>query len=163
MKKLTTIIAVLVVFSTASVFAFGIGAQAGYLAGSNGWDGAITFKLDSTPWVFAVNAGGGKGHLRIAGTADMWLGNPNLAGPFNWYYGWGLAAGVNIVDQGGLGLYLGARLPVLGINVFVLDGFLEFYLQGAWQPGVGIFFGNDVTFGFDWLSFPINLGFRFWF
>jgi hypothetical protein len=141
------------------VFALGIGAQAGYVGGGAG--GALTFKLDTAPWVFAVNVDRLVNPLSIGGTADMWLANKNFAGPFNYYYGWGVAAGLNIYDSG-LGLYAGAR-ALAGINVFVLDKFLEFYLQAAWQPGIDLRLGNNFAVEPVFVRFPVNLGFRFWF
>lgn len=159
MKKLTVVLALLLVLTTTSVFALGIGAQAGYVGGGAG--GALTFKLDTAPWVFAVNVDSLVNPLSIGGTADMWLANKNFAGPFNYYYGWGVAAGLNIYD-GGLGLYAGAR-ALAGINVFVLDKFLEFYLQAAWQPGISLLFADASNVGLNFVNFPVNLGFRFWF
>ncbi len=158
MKKLTVVLALLLVLTTTSVFALGIGAQAGYVGGGAG--GALTFKLDTAPWVFAVNVNSFGNLLSIGGTADMWLANKNFAGPFNYYYGWGVAAGLNIDD--GLGLYAGAR-ALAGINVFVLDKFLEFYLQAAWQPGISLLFADASNVGLNFVNFPVNLGFRFWF
>ena len=159
MKKLTVVLALLLVLTTTSVFALGIGAQAGYVGGGAG--GALTFKLDTAPWVFAVNVDSFLDPLSIGGTADMWLANKNFAGPFNYYYGWGVAAGLNIYDSG-LGLYAGAR-ALVGVNVFVLDNFLEFYLQAAWQPGINLDLGNNFDVKPVFKSFPVNLGFRFWF
>jgi hypothetical protein len=160
MKKLTVVLALLLVLTTTSVFALGIGAQAGYVVGGNP-GGALTFKLDNAPWVFAVNVDRLVNPLSIGGTADMWLANKNFAGPFNYYYGWGVAAGLNIYDSG-LGLYAGAR-ALAGINVFVLDKFLEFYLQAAWQPGISLLFADASNVGLNFVNFPVNLGFRFWF
>ena len=90
MKKLTVFLALLLVLTTTSVFALGIGAQAGYVGGGPG--GALTFKLDTAPWVFAVNVDSLVNPLSIGGTADMWLANKNFACPFNYYYGWGVCS-----------------------------------------------------------------------
>jgi len=42
----------------------------------------------------------------------------------------------------------------------------ELYLQGAYQPGVKIYIkkpADNKAVNFDYLSFPVNAGFRFWF
>jgi len=156
MKKLTVVLALLLVLTTTSVFALGIGAQAGYVGGGAG--GALTFKLDDAPWLFALDANSFV-PLSIGLTADMWLANNTLAGPLNYYYGWGLAGSVALGD---LGLFVGAR-ALVGLNIFVLDNFLEFYLQAAWQPGIDLRLGNNFSVKPVFESFPVNLGFRFWF
>lgn len=160
MKKITVILALLLVLTTASVFALGIGAQAGYVVGGAP-GGALTFKLDNAPWVFALDGSASGNAFNIGLTGDMWLANKNLAGPFNYYYGWGLAGAVAVGGEA-FSLFAGVR-ALAGLNVFVLDNFLEFYLQGAWQPGVSIAFGNDLHVNPVFVSFPVNLGFRFWF
>jgi len=159
MKKLTVVLALLLVLTTTSVFALGIGAQAGYVVGGNP-GGALTFKLDDAPWLFALDANSFV-PLSIGLTADMWLANKNLAGPFNYYYGWGLAGFVGVGGEY-LGLFAGAR-ALVGVNVFVLDKFLEFYLQAAWQPGIDLRLGNNFAVEPVFVRFPVNLGFRFWF
>ena len=158
MKKITVILALLLVLTTSSVFALGIGAQAGYTA--TGVGGALTFKLDDAPWLFALDANSFV-PLSIGLTADMWLANNTLAGPLNYYYGWGLAGSVALGGEH-LGLFVGAR-ALVGLNIFVLDNFLEFYLQAAWQPGVFLVLADKVGMAPALLNFPANFGFRFWF
>jgi len=160
MKKIAIIAALLMVFSVGSVFALGIGVQGGYSVGGNG-GAAVTFKLDS-PWIFAADIGFPAGGVNVGLTMDNWIGNPVLAKPFRFFYGWGLAGSLGIFDAG-LNLFVGAR-AVAGLNCFVLDNALEFYVQGAWQPGVRFNFYEGVDpIDVVLLSFPITGGFRFWF
>ncbi len=155
MKKLLAVLAVLFVMGTTSVFALGIGAQGGSNIGGAFAGGAgITFKLDDKPFVFAAD--GYFGNVVSVGlTADMWLANPTISGGLGYFYGWGVAGSISIAND--LGFGVGARL-LAGLNFKLLDGFLEFYLQGAWQPMLYILPGFDP----DPWSFPIQGGFRFW-
>ena len=164
MKKLFSVLAVLFVMGTTSVFAFGIGAQAGYVV-NTGAGGAVTFKVDKVPCVFAVDAAFNTNYVRVGGTADWWMANPKISGTWGYYYGVGLAAGAGIWsgDASAVAISFGPRV-VLGTNVFVLKNQLEFYLQGAWQPTFSVYVnGNEGWADPAWLCFPINIGFRFWF
>ena len=60
-------------------------------------------------------------------------------------------------------LSVGPR-ALLGTNVFLLDKFLELYLQVAYQPTINIYLSgsNDKAY-FDWIGFNAALGFRVWF
>lgn len=163
MKKFLSVVAILLTLGTASVFAkgkagnAGLGIQGGFAPGAVNYGGAaVTFKLKTVPCVFAVDIGIAGNEVRSAGvTADWWIANPKISGPWGYFYGVGLAAGVH-TDGPNFGI--GGR-AVLGTNVFLIDGFLEFYLDAAWQPM--LWFGNWSPK--DLLSFPINFGFRFWF
>jgi len=159
MKKLLSVLAVLFVMGTTSVFALGIGAQGGYNPGLGGAGAAVTFKLNKLPYVFAADVGIAGGELNSVGiTADMWLANPKIQGAWGYFYGVGAAFGLrNLTNSPEFGI--GGR-AVLGTNVFVLKRALEFYLDVAWQPM--FWFGGNWTTN-DLLSFPINFGFRFWF
>ncbi len=161
-KKIFAVIVLACVLGTASVFATGIGAQAGYVAGGHGVGGALTFKLDKSPWVFALHVDGlSTDYLGFGLTADNWLANKTFASPFAYYYGWGLAGAFNTWGNGA-SVFVGARL-VGGVNVFLAKAF-ELYAQVAWQPGINIGVSGDYA-GIKpvFVSFPINLGFRFWF
>lgn len=86
MKKLIAILAVFFVIGTISAFAHGIGLQGGAnisaKGGANiGGSGAITFKLDSLPWVFAVDGAFYSDYIGLGLTADMWIGNPVISKP----------------------------------------------------------------------------------
>ena len=160
MKKLFSVLAVLFVLGTVNVFALGIGPQGGYTvsgAGTGTGSGALTFKIDSVPCVFAVTADLGK-VTAVGITADWWVANPVIEQTWHYYYGLGLAGSFVVSSDVG-GIFAGGR-AVVGTNVFLLNNFVELYLQAAWQPGVSIV--NDQMHGvFD--SFPVNIGLRLWF
>ena len=156
MKKLFSVLAVLFVLGTVNVFAkTGIGAQAGYTV--NGVpSGAVTFKVDSVPCVFAVNFDIGK-VTSVGVTADWWIANPVITGPWHYFYGVGLAGSVAVGDNSGM-VFVGGR-ALVGTNVYLLNNFLELYLQIAWQPGIFIHDGIHPVYD----QVPLNAGLRFWF
>ena len=154
MKKLFSVLAVLFVLGTVNVFALGIGPQGGYDVGGSG-TADLTFKLDSSPFVFAVGARLGE-YTSIGVTADIWIANPVIEGTWHYYYGVGLAGNFQIAGDNG-SIFAGGR-ALVGTNVFLLNNFIELYLQGAWQPGVLI--NNGVAYHH---TFPVNVGLRFWF
>ena len=154
MKKLFTVLALLAVMGTAKIFAFGIGPQGGYTVNGTP-SGALTFKVDSLPCVFAINIDIGE-VTRAGLTADWWVANPTITGSWHWYYGAGLAGSVVVGENAGA-IFVGGRVLV-GTNVYLLNNFLELYLQLAWQPGILIHDGVHPTFN----QFPLNVGLRFW-
>jgi hypothetical protein len=155
MKKLIAVMVLGLIIGTASVFAFGIGFQFGptYEGGYN-TNVAVTFKLDSAPWVFAVDGGIRTNGGRIGISADQWFVNKTFARPFNFFVGWGIYVGLS---TGNNFLSVGGRLPI-GINAFFLDGMLEPYFQVV--PSLGINIGSDTGLA---LGVAGNLGLRFWF
>ncbi len=161
MKKLFSVLAVLFVMGTANIFALGIGAQAGYTVGGNP-GGALTFKLDTSPIVFAVDGTFSNSYFSVGVTGDYWLANPKIDRMWGYYYGVGAAAGFACSNNNWMAVDLAPR-AVVGTNIFVLDRFLEFYLQGAWQPTFRVYVGNTSGVDYNLVSFPVNLGFRFWF
>lgn len=157
-KKILIVAALLMVVCVGGAFAWGIGVQ-----GGGGYPGqadlAITFKLDSVPFVFATNLNF-VGGLGIGLTGDYWFLNDNIVGPLNWFLGAG--AGISIGFQDPFSLGLEARLPI-GLNMYFLDGFIEPYIQAV--PSVRLqllpkFIGE---FPDDVLRFAGNIGIRFWF
>ena len=157
-KKLIALVAVLVLVSSASVFAVGIGAQAGLVTGG-GTDASLTFKLDGSPYIFAVNVGGlGTNYMSIGITADSWMANKTFAKPFAYFYGVGVAGNFGVAGNNA-NIGVAARL-VGGINVFLAKQF-ELYGQIAWQPGIQISTAGGITPVIG--LFPVNVGFRFWF
>lgn len=156
MKKLIAVMVLGILIGTASIFAFGIGVQGGggYGFGGSGYvigGGALTFKLDSSPWVFAVDGGWN----RISISADQWFINKPFASPFNFFVGWGVYVGMGL---GGRNLLaVGGRLPI-GINAFFVDGMIEPYFQIVPSVGFSTIPGFDIDLGA-----AANLGFRFWF
>mgnify|MGYP004449646591 FL=1 len=157
-KKILAVLAAFVIAGTTSVFAkTGIGAQAGYIAGENAPGGALTFKVAKLPCVFAVDAMLGAS-TSIGVTADWWIANPKISGTWGYYYGVGLAGALNVSENSG-GFGIGAR-ALIGTNVFLLNNFLEFYAQAAWQPTIWLGDGGVAPHIF---CIPVNIGFRFWF
>lgn len=159
-KKLLAVLAAFVIAGTANVFALGIGAQGGYTVGGNG-GAALSLKVDSLPCVLAIDLGFGTNYVSVGGTADWWLANPTIDGAWKYYYGVGVGAGIGIGDYSDL--TIGPR-ALIGTNLFLLDGFLELYLQAAWQPSFHMWLGsNKGAADFWWGYVPLNVGFRFWF
>jgi len=156
-KKIIALLAVLILAGSVSVFAVGIGAQAGLVGTTK--DAALTFKLDSSPYLFAVNVGGiGGGATSVGLTADSWMANKTFAKPFAYFYGVGFGAGFASANDNII-VTAGPRL-VGGLNVFLAKQF-ELYAQVAWQPSLVIQTSKGLDFKID--SFPVNVGFRFWF
>jgi len=156
-KRLLAVLAAFVIAGTTSVFAkTGIGAQAGFVAGENAPGGAVTFKVEKFPCVFAVDAMLGS-YTSIGVTADWWIANPKIEGTWGYYYGVGLAGSVSVGQNTG-NIQVGGR-ALVGTNVFLLDKFLELYAQAAWQPTLVI--GDPIHP--DPFRIPVNVGFRFWF
>ena len=162
MKKLFSVLAVLFVLGTTSTFAIGIGAQGTFNAGSSvTYGGALSLKLDNLPPVFAIRISPFGNGIYLGGTADWWVANPTISGPFGFYYAPGLAVGVGLDDDAAQ-LIVGGRL-VAGVNVFIAKAF-ELYLQAAWQPTVGFWLSNNNSAPiWDMINFPVDIGFRFWF
>ena len=155
MKKLFSVLAVLFVLGTVNVFALGIGPQGGYTV-NGAPSGAVTFKVDSIPCVFAVTFD--IGNVSSVGvTADWWIANPKIEGTFGYFYGVGLAGSAVVGEDTGA-MFVGGR-ALVGLNIFLLNKFLEPYIQVAWQPGIIIHDGIHPTFN----QIPLNVGLRFWF
>lgn len=159
-KRFLALVGLLVVAGTAQLFAWGIGVQGGASVGGAG-GAAVTFKLDESPLVFAVDASFYSNYIGIGATADYWIQNPEVMdvsfGNWKWYYGVGLAAGVGLGDN-----YFNfsvAPRALVGTNLFIMDNFLEFYTQLAYQPTLS--FGDAGEFAL--INFPIVGGVRFWF
>ena len=157
MKKLFSVLAVLFVMGTASVFAkTGVGLQGGPVIGNGiGGSGAVTFKLSTVPCVFAVSIPSFE-PLCVGVTADWWIANPKIERNWGWFYGVGLGAAFRTGDNSAFGF--GGRAFV-GTNVFLLNKFLELYIEGAWNPMLWIDNGVKPAL----VNFPIDLGLRFWF
>lgn len=155
MKKLLSIMIIILAMGTSFLFAFGIGIQGGTDLKSGGGNTAITFKLDTEPWVFAVNGTFNNNYVAIGGTADTWMTTKRFASDFYYYYGWGFAA--NVVVGEPFTLNLGGRV-LTGINLKLLDNFIELYAQVAWQPTIKLL----PDFNFEPWHFPVAGGIRFW-
>ena len=159
MKKLFSVLAVLFVLGTVNVFALGIGPQGGYTVNGSP-SGALTFKVDSLPCVFAVSAELGK-VTAVGVTADWWIANPTIEGTWGYFYGVGLG-GKMYMGDGWSYLNIGPR-AVLGTNVRLLNNFLELYVQAVYQPTFNInLSGESGQAGFNWAGFGAAGGFRIW-
>ncbi len=159
MKKRGFLIVVLVAaISCSSVFATGIGIQGSLNTGdSTVGGGAITFKLNKVPYVFALSF---NSTPYVGLTFDRWLGNPTIAGGWKWFYGIGGALGVSIPSHA-LGLRGGFR-GFIGTNIFIARSF-EIFAQVAWQPEVSVWVSGNSGFNPVWFNFPADFGVRFWF
>lgn len=158
-KKLLAVFAALFIAGTVNVFALGIGAQGGYTVGGNG-GAAVTFKVDTLPCVFAADVAFANNYVAVGCTADWWMANPAIEGTWGYFYGVGVGGNIGLGDP--TSLLVGPRL-VAGTNLFLLDGFLELYLQAAWQPSFTMAIGSENADGhFVWGYIPVNLGFRVW-
>jgi hypothetical protein len=138
----------------------GFGIQGNFNADSSlNYGAAITFKLNKSPWVFAADAGFKPVSVGI--TADNWITNKGFSGPFAYYLFWGVSGGIQFSDP--FAANFGGRVGG-GINCFLSDRTLELYLQGAWNPYLGIYLGSDDsgTFG-ELMCFPCAFGARVWF
>lgn len=155
MKKLFSVLAVLFVLGTTHLFAWAIGPEVGINPGLSKGTGALTFKLDNVPCIFAVQADIAD-PFAIGVVADWWIANPKIQGTWRYYYGLGAVGSFAVGSDTGR-IFVGGR-AIIGTNIFLLDGFLEPYLQVAWQPGIRI--ENGVHF--EPIGFPIALGLRFW-
>lgn len=153
-KKIFIVAALLMVVCVGGAFAWGIGIQGGGGFPDYG-NAAITFKLDTVPFVFATNFTFRDG-FGVGLTGDYWFLNDNIVGPLNWFIGAG--AGISLGGfNDNLILGLEGRLPI-GLNMYLVDGFIEPYVQVV--PSVGLNVLPEI--GLRW-GFAGNIGIRFWF
>lgn len=153
-KKILIVAALLMVVCVGGAFAWGIGIQGGGGFPDYG-NAAITFKLDTVPFVFATNFTFRDG-FGVGLTGDYWFLNDNIVGPLNWFIGAG--AGISLGGfNDNLILGLEGRLPI-GLNMYLVDGFIEPYVQVV--PSVGLNVLPEI--GLRW-GFTGNIGIRFWF
>lgn len=159
MKKLLSVFAVLFVMGTANLFASrGVGLQAGPNFGRNvNATGAITFKLESVPCVFALSIPNFDPFV-IGLTADWWIANPGTGIDRNWKWFYGVGFGTFFHTGTYAAFGLGGR-AVIGTDFYLFNKFLELYAQIAWQPMIWISEGVST----DLVNFPLDIGFRFWF
>lgn len=166
MKKTVLFVAILMVFCVAGSFAVtGIGLQGGYKVADDLANVGLTFSTGR--YVMGLDAGIGQDDWTVGFTADRWMANPVVSKPVCWYWALGLAANYQSLNAASVtDVFVGLRL-VTGFNMFLgKERNLELYVQGAYQPGIQIYIKNpaeEKTVGFDYLSFPVNAGFRYWF
>lgn len=153
-KKIFIVAALLMVVCVGGAFAWGIGIQGGGGFPDYG-NAAITFKLDTVPFVFATNFTFRDG-FGVGLTGDYWFLNDNIVGPLNWFIGAG--AGISLGGfNDNLILGLEGRLPI-GLNMYLVDGFIEPYVQVVPSVGLNVLPGIGLRWGFAG-----NIGIRFWF
>ncbi len=155
-KKILIITMILLILSSASVFAIGVGGAFSFspFGDSVYYGGALSLKLDNWP-LLGISAAAQNGNFHLGLTADWWFINQNLTGPLNFYAGIG---GYGALTMGSyFDANLGLRIP-FGLNIFVIDP-LELFLELA--PAAGIRFGQN--FKFPAWSMQTAIGFRFWF
>lgn len=159
-KRIVCLVSALFIFSTAGLFAFGVGLQFNGNAGKVFNPGvALTLKVDSIPLVFAGNWYAGD-NTSIGVTGDYWvindrLGNLGKVG-VNWFLGIGFYTSMFFGDE--FQIDGGLRIPV-GLNTFLAKGFFEPFIMIA--PSFGLTFVPSL--GMSNVFFPISAGFRMWF
>jgi hypothetical protein len=135
----------------------GIGVEYVFTYGSlgalNGF--AVTGSPPVLPMVFGLTFGAGSGYFNLGITADWWLYQTRLGGPFALYAGPGLWGAVNL-GATGYGAF-GAR-AALGLQFFPIDP-LELFVEFAANIGLAISGGGA---GLSWGVAPA-IGGRFWF
>lgn len=163
-KKLSVLIAVFLVAGASSVFAFGIGLQANGNASTVFEPGvALTFKFDSVPLVFAANWHIGDKVQGFGLTADYWLLNKAItdvgsAGTLNWFVGVGFFTNLTFIQDADVQFAGGLRIP-MGLNMFLIDGVFEPFIQVA--PSFGVRVIPSLTG--EGLFIPMSIGARIWF
>lgn len=162
-KKLYVLIATFFIVGAANLFAFGVGLQFNANAGRVFAPGvALTFKLDSVPFVFAANWNFQETVQSFGLTGDYWVVNPLIMNvgksSLNWFIGVGFFANVTLIEDDDAQFSGGLRIPV-GLNMFIGKGFFEPFIQIA--PSFGIRFIPSL--GTESLFWPMSLGFRLWF
>lgn len=160
-KKVLALVAALLVFSTTSIFAFGIGLQFNGNAGKVFTMGpAVTVKFDACPLIFAANWNFGEDTTTIGVTGDYWILNDTItkigSAPLNWFIGVGFFGNFIFADE--FAMNCGLRVPV-GLNMFIAKGVFEPFIQIA--PSFGVQFVPSL--GATDLFWPISAGFRIWF
>jgi hypothetical protein len=159
MKKkfvLAAFVALIKIFS-AQAYA-GFGAQIGLNSGKPFFPFAsATFRTTKSPWVFSADLNLKDADFYLQANADDWFVNRYIVYPLSFYVFWGISGGTKIDD--GWRISTGARLGA-GFDLFVLHDVLEFYLQGAWNPDIGMEKNDGMEFYFKPLRFPVAAGFR---
>ena len=155
MKKTFLIVAiVLIAFSsTAGAQDIGIGVEYVFDFSGSVLNGlAITGSPPVLPMVFGLNFSFGGGAFHFGITADWWLYQTTISGPFALYVGPGLFFGIGSV------LSLGVRVPI-ALQFWVIPP-LELFLEVA--PSIGLTFGGGSTVA-PRFGVAAAIGGRFWF
>ncbi|NCN05964.1 MAG: hypothetical protein GW949_10080 [Spirochaetales bacterium] len=154
MKKLPIIyLFVLLAIGSANLFGFGIGLSGGGTLGSGipGTNLMLQFKPDESRFLFGLGADFQQ-DIALGVSADYWFRNDPLVDIIQWYLGAGLYGGLRTGSNPEF--VIAGRLPI-GLNMYLLDNFLELFLEAA--PTVGV--GTKIPA----IGVQIGLGFRLWF
>ena len=151
-KKILLIILVLLICTSVSLFATGIGI-AGIAAGSSGggyYGGLLTVDVANITTGFAVYSAADGPYMGII--ANYYILSGNLSGKVNGQIGFGPFMNFQISDFGHY--IVGARLPV-SVNMFLSDS-IELFLEGAPFLGYdldasGIYWGAQAAYGLRFL------------
>lgn len=134
-KKLLAVVLGLFVMGTSSVFAMGIGGQAGWPMGV-----AFTYKMDDVDDIIAVNLTSNASGVAFGLYDDYWFVNQNIPSLLNGMLNYFVGAGAYcefVLNESYMDFGLFARV-VGGVNAFFLaDDFLEVYFQIGIMPGYG--------------------------
>ena len=157
--KLKSIVAalVLLIATTMSAHAFGIGAQFNFNAGKVFVPGVAAVLSPSDNIHIAANWWLGADKTSIVGaTLDVVPLNVPLIGGFHFTLGGGIFA--NTVFAKDFGIEAGLRVPI-GFNLLLGNKVFEIYTHVA--PSWGVYFLPSLEFGE--IFFPIAVGIRLWF
>lgn len=168
------VLALLLSPAARSAFAMGIGPALGVEGAfeprgegrSLAAGASCSLKFDGFPvyWLVSTNFSraepGGKSLFEFALSGDWWIMNPAIKGVWKWYWG----AGLSIRAAAGDCLRAAAGLRALaGMNWFLMDGFLEMFVQAAVEPeALFDWDGGERSFSAQ-IRFPVCAGARFWF
>ncbi len=156
MKKIVVLLVLIAVIGCGSVFAVGIGVEAGLPFWGNlpGNNVMLSLKLDNAP-LLGIGVGNlGGNNVSIGLIADWWLIQGVVVGPLEGFVGLGAYAAIVTGDPAQFAI--GARLP-LGLQLFITRWF-ELFAEIA--PALGIVVSNQADFGFNIQG---AVGLRFWF
>lgn len=138
----------------------GFGAHVGINLGQPSFSFmSATVRTSKSPWVISIDNTFDDLHFAI--NADNWFINKFAVYPVSFFAFWGISGSLQLRNNFHIGT--GARLG-LGLNWFVLERkSLELYVQGAWNPCIGIEDDGGIGFMFRPLCFPVSTGARWYF
>lgn len=158
-NALALLFAALTGISSASALA-GFGAHAGINLGEPSFTFlSATVRTSISPWVLSIDNNFDDMHFSI--NADNWFINKFAVYPVTFFAFWGISGSLQLRNN--FHIATGARLGI-GLNWFILEHKnLELYVQGAWNPSIGIEDDGGIGLLFRPLSFPVSSGARWYF
>lgn len=168
-KFLMIFLSFLCTFSYASL---GIGTHAGVnFSTDQDTFVSLTIKPDTSPWCSNINAHFSEVYKEkfeykntITFALDNWFINENLTDHLEYYILWGVSAGMYLksMDEFAYSIGTGCRFG-LGVELLCINRHLELFLQGVWNPYVGVkLVDNNLEAMFVPVNFPCSFGFRIW-